>query len=627
MSQARRRPRPVSTSSRLQVVLTVLMLSLLVVCARALDLQVVRPDYYQQKGKDRSIQEVRIPTQRGTIYDAHGEVLAVSTQAISLAVDPKLLLAHPDRIEPMALALKLDPVAFRQEIESRPERRNWVHPELARLRAEDAEARLASLKAQDEARQVALRALDAEAAFRDRQIRIVSIEPEWQRFYPAGEAAAHLTGFTSSAGKGLEGLESQWNHELTGADGRKRELRDARGGVIAELGLIEPVRYGQNLQLSIDLRIQYLAYRALQEAVRRHGGDEPSEHPTSGSMVVLDVPTGQVLAMANYPSFNPNAPQDRAVASRNRVVTDVLEPGSTIKPFTITAALLSGKFQPDTVIPIGGKRVVINRHTVTDVKASDELTVTGVLARSSNIGTSKLMIELKPDDVLTLFRHFGFGERASFEFNGEKAGMMPPIGRWRGTTLVTLSYGYGLETTLLQLAQAYAVFGDQGRFRPVSLQQRLVYEPRAIIDPALAQTVLTMLEAAVQPPLGTGTAAQVPNYRVAGKTGTSKISEGARGYVSGRYASLFAGLVPASAPRLVGVVVITDPKGKDYYGGAVAAPVFAEVMKGALRLLNVPPDNIGGSGMDFAAISAEQLRELAAEGEGLVDEQAGVNPR
>lgn len=605
MSQARPRPRPVPTSGRLQVVLTVLMLSLLVVCARAFDLQVVRPDYYQEKGKDRSIQEVRIPTQRGTIYDANGEVLAVSTQAISIAVNPQQLLAQPERIEPVALALKLDPETLRREIEARPQRRHWVPPGLARLRAEDAEVRLAALP-----------------PLKEKQRRDVETLSEWQRWYPAGEAAAHLTGFTEASGKGLEGLEKLRDAHLTGADGRKRELRDARGGVIAELGIVEPVRYGQDLQLSIDLRIQYLAYRALQEAVRRHAGNEVSpKHPTTGSIVVLDVPTGQILAMANYPSFNPNASVDRAVASRNSAVFDLLEPGSTIKPFTITAALLSGKFQPDTVIHIGGKRAVINRHTVTDVKASDELTVTGVLARSSNIGTSKLMVQLEPKDVYTLFRSFGFGERTGYEFASEQAGMMHPVSRWKGTTLVTISYGYAMQTTLLQLAQAYAVFGDQGRFRPVSLQKGLVHEARAIIDPALAQTMLTMLEAAVQPPMGTGTAARVPNYRVAGKTGTSKIAENGS-YASGRYASLFAGLVPASAPRLVCVVVINDPKGKDYYGGAVAAPVFAEVMKGALRLLNVPPDNIGGSGMNFAALSAEQLRELAAEGMG--DEQAEV---
>lgn len=601
MSQTRPRPRPVSTAGRLPVVLAVLMISLLVVCARAIDLQVVRPQHYQEKGK--FIGEVTIPTQRGTVYDAQGEVLAVSAQAISIAVDPKQLLAQPARIEPVAVALKLDPVEFRRDLEARPQRREWVPLSLARLRAEDADARLAALPPLDK-----------------KQERDVFRKQEWRRWFPAAEVTAHLTGFNNANGEGLEGIEKLREQHLAGTAGLKRVLRDARGGVLADLDLVQPVKPGQDLQLSIDLRVQYLAYRALHEAVLRHAGDVPSEHPTTGSIVVLDVPTGQVLAMANYPSFNPNAPEDRAVASRNRAVTDLIEPGSTIKPFTITAALLSGQFQPDTVIQIGGKRAVINRHTVTDVKASDELTVTGVLARSSNIGTSKLMVELKPDDVYTLFRSFGFGERTGYEFGGEQAGMLPPAGRWRGSTLVTLSYGYGMQATLLQLAQAYAVFGDQGRFRPVSLQKGLVHEARAIIDPALARTVLTMLEAAVQPPLGTGTAAQVPNYRVAGKTGTSKIADGG-GYVDGRYASLFAGLVPASAPRLVGVVVINDPKGKDYYGGAVAAPVFAEVMEGTLRLLNVPPDNIGGSGMDFAALSAEQLRELAAEGLGDASEE------
>jgi cell division protein FtsI (penicillin-binding protein 3) len=603
MSQARPRPRPVSTAGRLQAVLAVLMLSLLVVCARALDLQVVRPQYYQEKGKDKSVVEVPLPTQRGSVYDTNGEVLAVSTQAISLVVDPKQLLAQPERIPGVAAALQLDPQSFVQELRSRAHSRYWIPQGLSRMRPEEAEARWAALPPR-----------------KKNQERDVSRELDWQRWFPAGEAAAHLTGFTNNKGVGLEGLERHRESHLAGSPGLKRVLRDAHGGVLAELDLIEPVRYGLDLQLSIDLRVQYLAYRALQEAVRLHAGQEVSTNPTTGSMVVLDIPTGHVLAMVNYPSFNPNASIDRGEANRNQAVSDLLEPGSTIKPFTIAAALLSGKFQPDTVIPIGGKRAVINRHTVTDVKASDQLTVTGVLARSSNIGSSRMMIELQPQDVHSLFRSFGFGERTGSDFANEAAGKVPHVSEWRGPLPVTLSYGYGMQATVLQLAQAYAVFGNHGRFRPVSLYKGMVHEERAIIDPELAHSVLGMLEAAVLPPMGTGTAAQIPNYRVAGKTGTTKLSEGRRGYASGRYASLFAGIVPVSTPRLVGVVVINDPKGRDYYGGAVAAPVFAKVMEGALRLLNVPPDNLGGRGLDFAALSAEQRRDLAAEGFGEAEE-------
>ncbi|MCU0753828.1 MAG: penicillin-binding protein 2 [Xanthomonadales bacterium] len=599
MSQARPRPRPVSTTGRLQAVLAVLMLSLLVVCARALDLQVVRPQYYQEKGKDKSVTAVPLPTQRGSVYDANGEVLAVSTQAISIVVDPKQLLAQPERIPGVAGALQLDPQGFGQELRARAHLRHWIPPGLSRMRPDDAEVRLAALP-----------------PLQKKQVRDVYRELDWHRWFPAGEAAAHLTGFINSKGVGVEGLERQRELHLAGSPGLKRVLRDAHGGVLADLDLIEPVRYGLDLQLSIDLRIQFLAYRALQEAVRHHAGQQESPNPTTGSMVILDIPTGQVLAMVNYPSFNPNASIDRGEARLNQAVSDLLEPGSTIKPFTIAAALLSGKFQPDTVIPIGGKRVVINRHTVTDVKASDQLTVTGVLARSSNIGSSRMMIELQPENVHSLFRSFGFGERTGTEFANESAGKLPPVNEWRGPLPVTLSYGYGMQATVLQLAQAYAVFGDHGRFRPVSLYKGMVHEARAIIDPELAQAVLGMLEAAVLPPMGTGTAAQIPNYRVAGKTGTTKLSEGRRGYASGRYASLFAGIVPVNAPRLVGVVVINDPKGRDYYGGAVAAPVFAKVMEGALRLLNVPPDNLGGRGLDFAALNAEQRRELAAEGFG-----------
>lgn len=602
MSQALPRQRPVSVAGRVPVVLSILLLSMLVVCARALDLQVVRPQYYQEKGRAKHIGEAVVPTQRGTIYDANGEVLAVSAQAISIVIDPKQMLEQPRRIPRVAEALRLDPQAFEQDLQARAHLRHWVPAALSRLRADDADARMAALPKLERG-----------------EVRDVVRDQQWRRWFPPAAVTAHLIGFIDAEGKGRNGVEQHLDKHLAGMPGRKRFLRDARGGVLGDLDFITPVQPGLDVQLSIDLRLQYLAYRALQDAVRQHGGSEISENPTTGSIVVLDIPTGQVVAMANYPSFNPNASEDRAHAIRNQAVADLLEPGSTIKPFTLAAALLSGQFTPDRVIPIGGKRAVINRHTVTDVKASDQLTVTGVLARSSNIGTSRIMVELKAEDVYKLFRDFGFGERTGTDFQGEQAGLLPPPQRWRGSTQVTLSYGYGMQATLLQLAQAYAVFGDQGRLRPVSLQKGMVHEARAIIDPALAQTVLGMLEASVLPPLGTGTAAQIPNYRVAGKTGTSKIADRKRGYAAGRYASLFAGLAPVTDPRLVCVVVINDPKGKDYYGGAVAAPVFAKVMSGALRLLNVPPDNLGGSGQTFAALSAEQLRELAAEG---VDEES-----
>lgn len=597
MSQALPRQRPVSTSGRLPVVLCVLLLSLLVVCARALDLQIVRPQYYQEKGRARHIGEVPVPTQRGTIFDRNGEVLAVSTQAISIVLDPKQMLAQPARIGPVAEALKLDPVLLEQELRARAHLRHWVPLPLSRLRADDAESRLAAMP-----------------KLAKGEVRDVSRESQWRRWFPPAAVSAHLIGFVDGEGRGRHGVEQLLDAHLSGTPGRKRFLRDRQGGIIGDLDYAVPVQPGLDVQLSIDLRLQYLAYRALQEAVHLHAGTEPSAHPTTGSIVVLDIPSGQVLAMANYPSFNPNTSEDRALAIRNLAVADRIEPGSTIKPFTLTAALLSGRYTPETVIPIGGKRAVINRHTVTDVKASDELTVTGVLARSSNIGTSRLMVDLPAEDVHKLFRDFGFGERTGTDFLGEESGRLPPARDWRSTRQVTLSYGYGMEVTLLQLAQAYAVFGDQGRLRPVSLQKGMIHEPRAIIDPALAKTMLSMLEAAVQPPLGTGTLAQVPNYRVAGKTGTSKISEGLRGYASGRYASLFAGIAPVSDPRLVCVVLINDPKGEEYYGGAVAAPVFSSVMAGALRLLNVAPDNLGGSGQTFAQLSAEQLREMAAEG-------------
>jgi len=411
----------------------------------------------------------------------------------------------------------------------------------------------------------------------------INVQREYRRYYPASEVTGHLVGFTNIDDEGQEGLELAFNHWLAGESGAKRVLKDRLGRSIENVESIRPARHGKDLKTSIDLRLQYLAYRSLKAAIKTH-------EARSGSIVVLDVKTGEVLAIVNQPTYNPNdRSQFVAERYRNRAITDIFEPGSSIKPLVVAAALESGQFRPSSTVDTAPGYVTVGAKKIEDSQNLGRVSLTTVLARSSNVGVTKLAMTLEPDQLWDTMMQFGFGALTTSGFPGESAGMLTHFNHWQPISQATLAYGYGVSVTPLQLAQAYAVIGDDGSMRPISLVGLdQPNEGEQVISKDTAVAVRRMLEEVVRPG-GTGTKASVDGYRIAGKTGTAwKFATG--GYSEDKYISIFAGLAPASDPRLATVVVIDEPHGELYYGSDVAAPVFADVMTESLRLLAVAPD-------------------------------------
>jgi cell division protein FtsI (penicillin-binding protein 3) len=550
------RMKPANTRTRLYVVLAVLALASSALVVRAVDLQVVRKDFYQEQGDARYLRDIDIPVSRGTIFDRNGEPLAVSTPVESIWANPAELLEHADRIGELARATGLDEDSLKERLVERSDKEFYYIKR--HLNPDDARAIL------------------------DLGIPGVASQREFRRYYPSGEVIAHVLGFTNIDDAGQEGLELAFDQWLAGEKGIKRVIRDRLGHEVENVELVREAKPGKDLTTSIDRRIQYLAYRELKAALVEH-------HASSGSMVILDVPTGEILAMVNQPSFNPNARGNVDPAyRRNRAVTDVVEPGSTMKAFTISAALESGKWKPHTPIDTSPGTYTLYGHTISDVHNKGLIDVTGVITYSSNVGAAKIAATLGRDDMYDVFHRFGFGEVTGCGFPGESPGNLPIAKNWGPVEQATIAYGYGVSVTPLQLAQGYAALANDGRLRSPTFVKGALAQDRAVIDPRIAATLRTMLETVVHPP-GGGIKAAITNYRVAGKTGTSRTAIGG-GYQK-KYISLFAGMVPASQPRLVGVVVIHDPQGV-YYGALVSAPVFSKVMDGALRLLDVPPDDV-----------------------------------
>ncbi|MFA7592577.1 MAG: penicillin-binding transpeptidase domain-containing protein [Thiohalobacteraceae bacterium] len=524
---------------------------------RAIDLQVFNQDFLQNQGDARHLRVVTLAAHRGMITDRNGEPLAVSTPVDSVWANPQELASARAYLPALAKILELEP------------------DQLQRLLAERAGREFVYLK----------RHVDPSVAAQVRALAApgVALQREYRRYYPDGEVTAHVLGLTDIDDTGQEGIELAYDDWLRGEPGAKRVVKDGRHSVIETVESIRVARPGRDLKLSIDRRIQYLAYRELKAVVQQHKA-------RSGSVVVLDTTTGEVLAMVNQPSFNPNN-RTRLTpdATRNRAVTDVFEPGSTLKPFTVAVALESGHYRPDTPIDTnpGFYRVGIN--TVRDVHNYGALDVTGVIRKSSNVGVAKIALSLDRADFWSLLSRVGFGTVTASGFPGEAAGLLVHHHRWRPIEQATLSFGYGLSVTPLQLAQAYAVFAADGLSRPVSFLP-LERPPRGerILSTRTVDQINAMLAQAVGPQ-GTAPAARVAGYRVGGKTGTVRKSI-AGGYAEDRYLSVFAGLAPLSRPRLVTVVMINEPSDGEYYGGKVAAPVFSKVMAGALRFLNVAPD-------------------------------------
>lgn len=554
-----RRPSAPNPRKRLLLVFAVLALAATGLVARAIDLQVIRKQFYQDQGDARFLREVPIPVSRGTIFDRNGVPLAVSTPVVSIWANPSELLDHADQIPKLAKALDVDADELAKRLKERSDR-EFVY--LRRQMSPDAAQDVLALN-----------------------IPGINGQREYKRYYPSGEVTAHVLGFTNIDDRGQEGLELAYDSWLAGKPGLKRVIRDRLGRTVEDVEQVRAPVPGHDLTLSIDSRLQYLAYTALAQAVDKH-------HAASGSMVILDPRDGEVLAMVNVPSYNPNAIDGSAPASRrNRAVTDVVEPGSTMKPFTIATALESGKWTPTTKIDTTPGTFTLNGHLIRDDSNNGLIDVTHVITDSSNVGASKISLTLTADQMYDVFSRFGFGHASESGFPGEVTGYLPIPRRWSQFEKATISFGYGLNVTPLQLARGYSAMAEGGEIREPTFVKGADNPSRAIIDPTIAHEVMQMLKTVVAAD-STAPQAAVPNYTVAGKTGTAHIAI-AGGYAPNRYTALFCGIIPANDPRLVGVVVVRDAgQGGVYFGGLVSAPVFSQVMTGAMRLLDVPPDDV-----------------------------------
>lgn len=551
---------PAQQRWRLWAVLVALGVGAATLLARGVYLQVIDQDFLEKQGDARILRVAKLSANRGMILDRNGEALAVSTPVDTVWADPRKLAQVPQEFPRLAKALDRDVQWLARRVTSSLDR-EFVY--LVR-----------HMRPQDAAKVKAL------------GIPGVDTLREYRRYYPAGEVTGHLLGFTNVDDVGQEGLELAFDQWLGGEPGAMRVMRDSLGRTIEDIERIKAPRPGQDLRTSIDLRVQYLAYRELKAAVQ-------ANHARSGSVVVLDIATGEVLAMVNQPAFNPNdREQYSASRYRNRATNDFFEPGSSIKPFVVAAGMETGRFHSDTLIDTSPGTLRVGIKTVKDKHNLGTIDVTTVLAKSSNVGVVKIALSLEPEQMWRAFDLFGFGRVTGSGFPGESAGILTSHGHWRSIGQATMSYGYGLSVTPLQLAQSYAVLGAGGIRRPISL--RRVESPPAgerVFDESVMQELVRMMESVVSE-AGTARRASVMGYRVAGKTGTAWKASETGGYSTNKYMAVFGGVVPASKPRLAAVVVIDEPTGGAYYGGQVAAPVFSAVMSGALRLLAVAPDDL-----------------------------------
>jgi cell division protein FtsI (penicillin-binding protein 3) len=526
---------------------------------RLIDIQVLNTDFLRSQGDARHVRKVPVAAHRGMILDRHGEPLAISTPVHSVWLNPQEVDSGNVQLKALAKLLNIKHKVITKKISSN-KTKEFVY-----------------LK----------RRLTPELAAKIKQLDItgVALQREYKRYYPVGEVTSHLLGFTSIDDNGQEGLELTHNDVLSGVPGLKRMMRDSRGTYVGGGEQIKASKDGENISLSIDLRLQYLSYQSLKATVKQY-------HARSGSAVILDVKTGEVLAMVNQPAFNPNNRRGLKISDyRNRAVTDLFEPGSVVKPFTVASGLKSGKFTTDTIIDTRPGLFKVGGHTIKDFRDYGEINIETLIQKSSNVGASKIALALKPDQLWQGFSAFGMGEPTGAYFPGEAMGRLPDPQSWRELDRAVLAYGYGLATSTLQIARAYMVLANGGILQPVSFMKlEEAPEGRRVFSREVMQQVLSMMETVVQEG-GTAKRAAVENYTVAGKTGTIKQAVKG-GYAEGHYISLFAGVIPASNPRLAMVVMVDDPQGDKYYGGLIAAPVFSEVMSGAMRLLNVAPDNM-----------------------------------
>jgi len=550
-------PAPALPRFRAPIVFGILLLLFLVLVGRSLYLQWIDNAFLQEQGSSRYSREIELPAHRGRIVDRAGEPLAISTPVKSIWAFPGQVDATPEKLAQLARVLETTPKALAKKLE---DGNDFVF--LAKQVPPEVAERVAVLK-----------------------IKGVHDQNEYRRFYPVGEMASHIVGFTGDHDVGQEGIELTQQEWLGGKPGSRRVLINRRGEVVEDVESIRAPQPGRDLALSIDARLQYLAFRELKAAVE-------ANRAKAGGLVIIDAQTGEILALANWPTYNPNA-RNRVAREkmRNRALTDVFEPGSTLKPFTIAAALESGAVRPDTVIQTAPGSLTIGPNTIHDAHPSGALTVEQVIQKSSNVGAAKIALSLPPSTMWQMLSDTGFGAAPNTGFPGEVAGRLRPAKTWKPIEQATMAYGHGISVNLVQLARAYTVFASEGQLKPATLfKAGSSVAGRPVLKAETALAVRHMLELAVQPG-GTAPKAQVPSYRVAGKTGTAHKLEG-RGYTN-KYVSSFVGFAPASAPRLIVAVMIDEPSAGAHYGGEVAAPVFSTVMGSALRTLGTPPDAPG----------------------------------
>lgn len=542
-------------------VFTVIVALLIVIGWKVADLQVLNNDILQREGDDRTLRNEEIVATRGNIVDRNGEPLAISTPVSTLWLNPKEALNSPEQGPLLAEAFKklgLDSQQMSQRVLDNASREFMY----VKRRIPPAEAQ----------------------AILDMGVKGLYVQEEYKRFYPMGEAAVHLVGLTNNDEVGQEGLELAYEDWLKGTPGIRKVVKDRIGRLVRDMGVTQTAAPGNDLKLSIDSRLQYLAYKALKEHVALR-------HAKAGTATVLDARTGEVLAMVNQPSWNPNNRSSRNTNGLiNRAMVDLLEPGSTIKTFTVTAALESGKFDTSSIIDTNP--IVIDRRPLKDAANYGPSTLARIIAKSSNVGASKIGLELGHERLLDMLKRVGFGENIGTGFPGETSGVLPTHARWSRGETAALAYGYGLQVTPLQLAQAYLIYANRGIRKPVSLLK--VEGPvngYRVVDANIAEMVVDMLKGVVSKQMGgTGVAANIPSYHVAGKSGTTWLYVPGKGYDNKNFIAHFAGMAPVDDPRVVIVVSIQEPQGKVTGGGTVSGAIFSEIAAGAMRILDVPPE-------------------------------------
>ena len=559
---------------RSRVLAAVILLGLVGLAGRAAYLQGMHKGFLQQKGESRYSRVVEISAHRGMITDRHGEPLAISTPVESVWASPQDMEITTSQIKKLAEIIGMNSAEIQKKIEG--PRRDFVY--LKRHLPPEIAARVVELNMPG-----------------------VFLRREFRRYYPAGELTAHMLGFTDMDDNGQEGVELAWQNDLAGKPGSRRVIRDRKKRIVEDIESIRVPRPGRDMALSIDSKIQHLAYRELKQAVE-------ASKSKAGGIVVLDAQTGEVLALANLPVYNPNnRGKIKSERARNRALTDVFEPGSTLKPFTVAAALEAGRISPDTIFQTAPGTLTIGKATIRDSHREGPLTVSQVIQKSSNVGSAKIALSLPPETLWEILSQSGFGVSTGSGFPGEVTGRLRPHKTWRPIEQATMSYGHGISVSLIQLARAYTLFSAEGELKPVSLLKLdAPTTGERVISRATALAVSRMLEMVVRPG-GTAPRAQISGYRVAGKTGTAHKLEG-NGYAKDRYISTFVGYAPASNPRLIIAVMLDEPSAGQYFGGVVAAPVFSQVMAGALRILSVPHDAPSNNIVSFPA-----ARELGGD--------------